>query len=368
MFMKKKSVALLTVSFVFCYSICFAAGPEKTAALDRSIWTEKINDNQSYNKASCYETARFAEVIAETELDNIQHIISFTGIEDINLESVKHWRLKIQQELLDNYQHAAKNGKDCETVSNWQQLSHLLNRATIQPGLMPWYLASGEFYRRYLYEQVRLASLFPRITSEIDVIGSNEITGGEFSDGEFLLTFDDGPSGDDRTENLIELLNKENIRSFFFLLGERVKKQGGKLTDLYQQQCVGSHGFQHKSHQKWEGWETSLNKTSLELAKHFNPPFWFRPPYGQRSVPLLKSLDQKNSKVMLWNIDSQDWNRNLSAKQVTDRVVTLMLLRRKGIILFHDIKNKALSHSMPELIKLQKKAGFIWLDCHHFSL
>lgn len=41
-------------------------------------------------------------------------------------------------------------------------------------------------------------------------------------------------------------------------------------------------------------------------------------------------------RIVLWNIDSQDMSPGLSIQQVADRVTTLMLLWRKGIIRWHD--------------------------------
>jgi len=69
---------------------------------------------------------------------------------------------------------------------------------------------------------------------------------------------------------------------------------------------------------------------------------------------------------MLWNIDSQDWNRKLTNQQVADRVTTLMLLWRRGIILYHDIHKPAL-HNLPILQKLVNQSELLWLDCRQFD-
>ncbi|WP_246888566.1 hypothetical protein [Pseudomonas chlororaphis] len=67
-------------------------------------------------------------------------------------------------------------------------------------------------------------------------------------------------------------------------------------------------------------------------------------------------------KVMLWGIDSQDWSKSISASAASQRVQTLMLLWRRGIILFHDIHNKA-PLAVPALIAANKSNGVKWVDC-----
>ena len=64
---------------------------------------------------------------------------------------------------------------------------------------------------------------------------------------------------------------------------------------------------------------------------------------------------------MLWNIDSQDWSSKINASEVSDRVITLMLLWRKGIILFHDIHPKA-KEALPVITKTLNKSGLQFID------
>ena len=349
--------------------ISLAKGPEKIATLDRSLWPFSLSSSQQYNLASQYEIKRFAQIIATTPLEHAQDIKAFTLIDNINAPSVTQWLSQTKHLLLSNYNYAAKDCSTCGTADNWQQLSRIKNEESAEKAalLEKWYQASGAFYQRYLYEQVRLAALFPRISSEIQTFNHHEITGHQFKDNEFLLTFDDGPSNNKGTEHLIELLNKADIHSFFFVMGERIAKSTKNLKEIYRQQCLGSHGFKHKSHQKWAEWQDSLATTSSLLSKISEPPFWFRPPYGQRTPQVTEYLAKNNSQVMLWNIDSQDWNRKLSNQQALDRVMTLMLLWRKGIILYHDIHSKAL-FALPELNQLKQTTGVVWKDCRSMAL
>jgi peptidoglycan-N-acetylglucosamine deacetylase len=68
--------------------------------------------------------------------------------------------------------------------------------------------------------------------------------------------------------------------------------------------------------------------------------------------------------VSFWNIDSQDWNAKASNDEVKQRVLTLMLLWRHGVILFHDIHTKAQT-ALPWLLEQTHASGITWENCHY---
>ncbi|MDR1423385.1 MAG: polysaccharide deacetylase family protein [Azoarcus sp.] len=76
----------------------------------------------------------------------------------------------------------------------------------------------------------------------------------------------------------------------------------------------------------------------------------FRPPYGQRSAEVLDVFKASGTKTILWNIDTQDWSRKITAPEVKDRLISLMLFWRSGIILFHDVHPKA-AEILPDVFK-----------------
>ncbi len=350
---------LLVFIILFCSHVVWAAGPEKVATLDRTLWSEAINSQQSFDHASMNEILVFVRVMDQTPLKTKADIQKFTSLDKVNLDAVHRWQKRIQSILVKNYQHACQS---C-AIESWNALvEHSVLPAEIEKELRwkaQWRTASEKFHHRYLYEQVRLAALFPRITSEIDTFSEQEVTGFEFDDGEFLLTYDDGPSK--RTSSLISALNQHNIHAFFFVLGETLHK-ANSAPELYAKQCLASHGYVHKSHQKMSDWAGSLEQTRNVLATYQPAPYWFRPPYGQRSVQLLDNLKAHDERLMLWNIDSQDWNRKLSDRQVQDRVLTLMLLWRRGGILYHDLHSRA-QHNLSALNDVIATTHNQWLDC-----
>jgi peptidoglycan/xylan/chitin deacetylase (PgdA/CDA1 family) len=129
--------------------------------------------------------------------------------------------------------------------------------------------------------------------------------------------------------------------------------------------CVGAHGWTHTSHSRRPDWKDSVTST-LGLIQADMPQSyrgWFRPPYGQRRADSGAFFAANHIGVMLWNIDSQDWNRKISAEQARQRVLSLMLLWRHGVILFHDIHPKA-KVAIPWLLAQTSADGVQWVDCH----
>jgi peptidoglycan/xylan/chitin deacetylase (PgdA/CDA1 family) len=89
---------------------------------------------------------------------------------------------------------------------------------------------------------------------------------------------------------------------------------------------------------------------------------WFRPPYGQRRSDSASFFREHGLTVALWNIDSQDWNPTVRADEAANRVLTLMLLWRRGVILFHDMHPKA-NTAVPWLLGQTRQSGIVWDDC-----
>ena len=150
-------------------------------------------------------------------------------------------------------------------------------------------------------------------------------------------------------------------------MGEKLKRYSSEeIKSLYHNHCLGSHGDVHKSHVQLNDWKRSIDNTqnllSLfpDLRSRTN---WFRPPYGERNDAVTKYAWSKyGASTLLWNIDSQDWRSNLSVQQIRDRVITLMLLWRSGVILFHDTKAVA-SQVVPYLLAVDY---FTFRSCHDF--
>lgn len=354
-----------------------AQGPKQIAKIDRTLWPYAIDSRASFDFASKMEMLVFIQVFGRYEtLSQEDSLRKTLGIEKVLVPSVRTWQEQTKTRLLANF--GALTGpfpQDFVSIPKPLTWTGLQQQAKQLDQLMPaslksWHAEAKAFYSRYVYEQMRLAALFPRVTSEILPLQDSEMTGFELRDRQFLLTFDDGPTvPNGHTDQLLATLQQQRRQGIFFILGDMFQARlkatsASKLHDLYGSHLVGSHGKVHKPHQRYEAWQQSLS-SSLHLIDSIfpekKPARYFRPPYGQRNQEMITYLDGCRSRVMLWNIDSQDWNAKISSREVADRVVTLMLLWRRGVLLFHDIHPKA-NEALPLIWQKVDNGGVQWLS------
>lgn len=310
---------------------------------------------EAYNRASANEIAVFSLALKQ-QLEG--ELFEGIKVDNPDVASAQRWIALTQQRLLDNMNKAGDSA-----LKSWPELIAYAE-ALLAHAEPNWLSEAQGFHQQYMREQLRLAALFPRVSSEIASLGEHEQSGFELADGEFMLSFDDGPHPS-RTEALTDYLGRQGISAAFFVLGEKLG-QSERWRGTYQGHCLASHGWAHNPHRELAPAIESLANT--EAAIHAvsdgdnSAPIAFRPPYGMRSEAVSEYTAQQNIPLVLWNIDSLDWRRDLSAEQVSLRVQRLMLLWRRGIILFHDIHPKALD-ALPALMPMMQLDGLQWSDC-----
>jgi len=137
------------------------------------------------------------------------------------------------------------------------------------------------------------------------------------------LTFDDGPDPAS-TPWLLELLEKENIKATFFLMGSKA----GRFPDLVeairkQGHAIGNHTFNHHfmpllSIKKME---YEIEKTNQEIQSVLQKqPVLFRPPFGildHRGADILK---EREMTPVYWSVVPGDW-APIGEQRVVSRVM-----------------------------------------------
>ena len=354
----------------------FAIDPIDIAKADRSLWPYQIDSDKNFDIASKCEMLAFVAVFNQYTNMSTEELSKKTKVSKPNLASITQWKELTKFRILENFKNLSEQSlTDIIAIkknSTWKTLSAIQLQKAIPPNLAKWLESSVNFYSNYINEQLRLAALNPRLTSEIFLIAPNEADGNNFAQKNFLLTFDDGPTVQNgNTDKLMKVLENYSLSGMFFVLGDNLKirleqTSALKLNDLYGKNSVYSHGKTHVSHQKYAEWMQSLDYTNDLINKTFggsqqNKMVYFRPPYGQRNKRLADYLALKNSKNILWNIDSQDWSSKINAQEIADRQITLMLLWRKGILLFHDVHAKA-QVAVPIIHDYFKKSNIVWVD------
>ena len=346
-----------------------------------SLWPAPLEPVQRFDRASRADLMVYAAALDDAQSMGTEELQTALDVKTINAASVAHWLENERGRVVRNYERASNRcvHKDWTCVAQPASFAALAAAGRSSLGaapaaFAPWHHDLVTFTKTFAFEQLRLAAVFPTASNETDVFSDIEWTGESLPDRTFAVTFDDGPTAvGGTTDQTLALLKTLNKSAAFFLLGMRLEKrvaQDGSVAvaSLYGNQCVASHGWEHHSHATWDDWQGSVTRTKALLSATFQPnsilPL-FRPPNGQRRADSGAFFASESLHVALWNIDAYDWNRAMDADAVAGRVTTLILLRRHGVVLFHDIYGNALS-ALPTIFA---RLGHVidWLDCHRLA-
>ena len=367
-------VALFLSTWLLCLGAM--ATPNEPATLDRSTWPEQLSSPALFDVASRAEILTFAHALLATEALDENALKQRLNLKIINLDSIDTVRQRLWQQLVVNY-NAAQQSCDqdasfCYYVEDLPTLREQAGKFAVADDSFyaAWAEPSREFHRRYLDELLRMAALFPQISSEIAVFGDQEFNGEQMSDRLFMLTFANGPSPlPGTTDWLTDYLRKQSMSATFFVLGNTLQARLDKtseqtLQSLYKGQCVGVQGWEYRSHSHWQDWQNSILRSNALVKQHLPDSYvpLFRPPYGQRRADSGAFFQAQGLQVALWNIDSQDKAASLTAEQSAHRVLTLMLLWRHGVIAFHDTQDKVRT-ALPWLLTATAQSGLGWEEC-----
>ncbi|WP_346398728.1 polysaccharide deacetylase family protein [Pseudomonas syringae] len=350
------------------------------ATIDRSVWPERLETPGLFDVASRAEILAFAHELYLSEKLDEEGLKQRLGLRFVNVPSLNVVRHRLWLRLLENYQNAQKSCEQdanfCVLVEDMDQLRQRAEEYQVSNDSFyaNWARPGAAFHQRYLNELLFMAALFPQTSSEIERYNSDEMSGDEMSDRTFMLNFESGPSpADGGTDWLADFMRQQKMTATFFVLGKSLQERLDSTSvagvqALYRQQCVGIQGWEYRSHSQWLDWQDSVRRSAAlvqqVLPDNFVP--LFRPPYGHRRADSGDFFRAEHLRVSLWNIDAEDDTGRLSAEQVGDRVLTLMLLWRKGTVVFHDVANKAQS-ALPLLLANTAQSELIWDDCRNIS-
>ena len=197
-----------------------AAGPSTAAWLSPDSWPQGLADRAHFDQASAAEILELVAVLDQSELAG---------------DGPLRWATQTRSALIRGW--ALAGGKPVE----WTALAALARAEKHDE-------AHQHFWTTWVGEQVRLARLFPKTTSEIFPLQADDALGADQPDGSFELTFDDGPTASGGTsDSTIARLRSLNLPATFFVLGDRLANRADARA-LYSGFCVASHGRTHVPH------------------------------------------------------------------------------------------------------------------------
>ena len=164
------------------------------------------------------------------------------------------------------------------------------------------------------------------------------------------LTFDDGPHPR-LTPKILDILDRYSVKATFFVIGVNVKnypKQFEMIVDRGHE--IGNHTYSHgilKSKSR-EEIENELLKTEQEVnALRGYEIGLIRPPCGLYDESLENVAKEKGDKIVLWAIDTLDWEHTSTRIMVKN---VLKNLKDGDIILFHDYVSG--EYNTPEALEI----------------
>lgn len=171
------------------------------------------------------------------------------------------------------------------------------------------------------------------------------------------LSFD-AAWGNEYTENILDTLDKYNVKSTFFLVGFWVDKYPEDVKEIAKRgHEVGNHSTTHPNMSTLSKDQIleEINTTGDKIEKlTMVKPSLFRPPFGDYNDLLIRTCRDNGYYTIQWDVDSLDW-KELGVQPVVDRV--LRNVRNGSIILFHN-NAKYIKDYLPLVIEKLQESGY----------
>lgn len=179
----------------------------------------------------------------------------------------------------------------------------------------------------------------------------------EVDEKKIAISFD-AAWGDDFTLGILDILDKYEIKSTFFLVGFWIDKYPEHVKEISKRgHDVGNHSTNHPYMTKLSDDEIvkELNTTGEKIEKLINiKPILFRPPFGDYNDKLIILCKENGYYSIQWDVDSLDW-KELGVQPVVDRVTRNVA--KGSIVLFHNNAKYVLEY-LPIVIERLQKEGY----------
>lgn len=174
---------------------------------------------------------------------------------------------------------------------------------------------------------------------------------------EIAISFD-AAWGSDKTEKILEILDKQQIKANFFLVGMWVDKNEDLVKKIDEQGLeIGTHSNTHPDFVKLSGEQmelelaTSKKKITNVTGKEIT---LFRAPFGSYNNNVLSAAEDLGLRTIQWDVDSLDW-KGISAEKIVANV--LKKVQSGSIILCHN-NAEHIVEALPTIIATLKSRGY----------
>lgn len=178
-------------------------------------------------------------------------------------------------------------------------------------------------------------------------------------DKEIALTFDINWAENEQIYNILDVLDKYNVKGTFFIMGSWVnysEENVQKLKKIYEGgHEIGNHSYKHPMFTKIskEKMLEELSKTDKIIEETIGiKPTLFRFPSGDYNGEAVKYINSLGYKIIQWDVDSLDW-KNTGEEFEYNRVYDNK--SSGSIVLYHNNTKYTTSNLEKIIIKLNEE-------------
>lgn len=168
----------------------------------------------------------------------------------------------------------------------------------------------------------------------------------------------DAAWGRANTEEILNILDRYEVKTTFFLVGFWAEKHPDLVAEMVARgHEIGNHSatHPHMAQLSQAKIREELRQCS-ELVRSITgkPTTLFRPPYGEYNDSVVRTSREEGYECVQWNVDSLDW-KNISAQDMINRCTKNV--SPGDIVLFHN-DSKYILEALPRILEYYTGAGY----------
>ncbi|SCI19719.1 MULTISPECIES: polysaccharide deacetylase family protein [unclassified Romboutsia] len=161
--------------------------------------------------------------------------------------------------------------------------------------------------------------------------------------------------GSENIDEILEVLDKHNIKATFFLVGSWIDDNKNTVKLISEKgHEIGNHSNTHPNMKETPD-EDIMNEIEITSEKISNITgqrvTLFRPPFGEVTDEVMEVCKSLDYTVIKWDVDSLDW-KGISADQITERVYKSV--QPGSIVLFHASSSNVKEYLDTAITQLEK--------------
>lgn len=168
-------------------------------------------------------------------------------------------------------------------------------------------------------------------------------------DNKVAISFD-AAWGDEKTEEILSILEERNIKTTFFLVSYWVDAYPDDVKMIFDAgHEIGNHSATHPHMSQLSA--ANIRKELKECSDKVEaitgvPTTLFRPPYGDYNDLVINTAAEEGYETIQWDVDSLDW-KNYGTQPMIDQV--LGKVKSGSIILFHN-NSDYITQALPTIL------------------